>query len=115
MYFDDISAGILISETRYRAVRITPPHVDFLFIAFHAPRSSDMDKCTKWWHHCISQTLQVKQSHPDLSILFLIGSIARPPTHDGFSLVPPSMDVVARDQDAMAIRQRGQASVIALG
>jgi len=39
----------------------------------------------------------------------------RPPTHDGFSLVPPSMDVAARDQDAMAIRQRGQASVIALG
>ena len=38
----------------------------------------------------------------------------RPPTHDGFSLVPPSMDET-RDYDAMAIRQRGHGSVIALG
>ena len=70
VYFDENSMGILVSQSRYLAMRVSTFCLDFIAIAFHAPHAKHMDECKAWWHQCINQTLLLQRSHPCLDCFF---------------------------------------------
>ena len=78
--------GILVSQSRYLAMRMCTFCFDFIVVDFHAPHAKNLDTCKQWWQHCVQQVMLLQKSHQGLDFTFLTDSNARPPSPDYVSV-----------------------------